>query len=81
VHAIIATRGVPDDPQAFVNELRDALRGNLSSVKVPKSYELVEALDRNEAGKVRRAQLAAARAETPPDVVYVPDAERSSRVD
>jgi hypothetical protein len=40
---------------------------------VPKSYELVTALSRNEAGKVRRAELAAERADASSVApVYVP---------
>jgi bile acid-coenzyme A ligase len=73
VHAIVATSRPPLDPQAFVTELNRRCRQRLSSVKVPKSYELVTALSRNEAGKVRRAELAAERAdELSAASVYVP---------
>jgi bile acid-coenzyme A ligase len=72
VHAIVSRRRTITDPQQFVTDLDHACREQLSSMKVPKSYELVEALPRNEAGKVRRAELAAARAAEPPALLYVP---------
>jgi bile acid-coenzyme A ligase len=73
VHAIVATSRPPLDPQAFVTDLNHRCRERLSSVKVPKSYELVTALSRNEAGKVRRAELAAERADASSVApVYVP---------
>ena len=38
-------------------ELRDHCAGRLASFKVPKAFELVEALPRTESGKLRRADL------------------------
>jgi bile acid-coenzyme A ligase len=81
VHAIIATRRPPPHPQELVTELDRRCRERLSSVKVPKTYELVTALSRNEAGKVRRAELAAERASAPAAPIYVPAPERRTHVD
>jgi bile acid-coenzyme A ligase len=72
VHAIVSTRLPPVDPRAFVHELDRHCRESLSSVKTPKSYEFIDTSARNEAGKIRRTQLASERAAGPPAVLYVP---------
>jgi bile acid-coenzyme A ligase len=81
VHAIIATRRPPPHPQELVTELDRRCRERLSRVKVPKTYELVTTLSRNEAGKVRRAELAAERASAPAAPTYVPSPEHRTHVD
>jgi acyl-CoA synthetase (AMP-forming)/AMP-acid ligase II len=43
------------------DQLDSHCRSRLASYKCPKSYELVEQLPRNDAGKIRRSQLAADR--------------------
>ena len=80
VHAVIVPRERTADEQALVDELDGWCRSRLSSAKRPKTYELVTALDRNEAGKVRRSRMAAQRAESV-ESYYTPDPERRSRVD
>ncbi|HEX2039302.1 MAG TPA: thioredoxin domain-containing protein, partial [Acidimicrobiales bacterium] len=57
VHAIVQ----PCDPEnpPTVEELTRHCRERLAPYKVPKSWELVEQLPRDEAGKVRRSALAA----------------------
>jgi len=59
VHAIVATNVV--EP-GLVDDLDRWCRARLGPTKVPKTYELVAALPRNAAGKLRRAELAAERA-------------------
>ena len=60
VHAIVA----PHDPAhaPTVEELREHCRSRLAFYKVPKTYEIVDALPRTEAGKLNRTALAAERA-------------------
>ncbi|HEX2038799.1 MAG TPA: AMP-binding protein, partial [Acidimicrobiales bacterium] len=60
VHAVVQ----PVDPAAPPSEedLARHCRERLTPYKVPKSFELVAELPRNEAGKVRRSALAAERA-------------------
>jgi bile acid-coenzyme A ligase len=81
VHAIVVPRQEQTDSQAFVDDLNRWSRQRLSSAKRPKTYELVDAMTRNEAGKVRRSQLAAARAATPAAMMYAPEPDRSTGVD
>src|SRR5262249_35820245 len=58
VHAIIATGlAVP----GLANDLDHWCRARLGPTKVPKSYELVASLPRNDAGKLRRTDLTAER--------------------
>lgn len=59
VHAIVQ----PRDPTAppSVEELNAHVRERLVNYKAPKTYEFLSELPRNEAGKVRRTQLAAER--------------------
>jgi acyl-CoA synthetase (AMP-forming)/AMP-acid ligase II len=47
-----------DDRQASPEELREHCAGRLASFKVPKSFEVTEALPRTPAGKLRRTELA-----------------------
>jgi len=59
VHAIIA---VPDGhDQLRVADLDAYCRSRLAAYKVPKTYEFVSQLPRNEAGKIRRSALVAER--------------------
>jgi bile acid-coenzyme A ligase len=55
VHAIVQARGLGED------ELREHVAGRLARVKVPRSFEFVDAPLRDEAGKLRRSALRAAR--------------------
>lgn len=59
VHAIVQ----PTDPQSSpdINELDRQCRERLASYKAPKTYEFIAELPRNEAGKIRRSELAAER--------------------
>ena len=59
VHAIIESATGVATPS--VEELYAHCRGRLTPHKVPKSYEFVETLPRDEAGKIRRGALAAER--------------------
>jgi bile acid-coenzyme A ligase len=54
VHAIVQT-SAGDGPT--IDEMRTYCRAHLSSEKVPKTFEIVERLPRDEAGKVRRSAL------------------------
>jgi bile acid-coenzyme A ligase len=56
VHAIIEPAD-PGNPPA-VTDLDRYVRERLTSYKVPKTYEFVNSLPRNEAGKIRRSALA-----------------------
>ena len=58
VHAIIETERPSDE---LVAELDRHCRTSMAPPKVPKSYEFLAALPRNDAGKIRRAALAADR--------------------
>lgn len=60
VHAVIE----PADPASppAVADLDAYVRERLTSYKVPKTYEIVTTLPRNEAGKIRRSALAEERA-------------------
>jgi bile acid-coenzyme A ligase len=59
VHAIIELSNRDDPPDAV--GLTAWLRDRLSPYKIPKSFEFVEALPRNAAGKIRRSALVEAR--------------------
>jgi bile acid-coenzyme A ligase len=61
VHAIIQPRDLDDAPD--VAELDAHVRERLMSYKVPKTYEFIAELPRNDAGKIRRSELAAERAQ------------------
>lgn len=55
VHAILELSGVGEPPAQA--ELDAHMRKHLASYKLPRSYEIVEALPRDEAGKIRRSKL------------------------
>nr|WP_255558536.1 AMP-binding protein [Zhongshania aquimaris] len=55
VHAVIQTIAGEDAPS--FEELSVYVKANLSLYKAPKSYEILEALPRDEAGKIRRSKL------------------------
>jgi bile acid-coenzyme A ligase len=59
VHAIIEPTDWDMPPD--VTELDLYIRARLSSYKIPKSYEFLKALPRNQMGKIRRSDLVAAR--------------------
>jgi bile acid-coenzyme A ligase len=59
VHAVVQPLDPANPPS--VRELDTHVRERLASYKVPKTYEFVAELPRNEAGKIRRAALAAER--------------------
>lgn len=56
VHAVIQPRH-PDNPPS-VEELDRFARERITSYKLPKTYELLAELPRNEAGKIRRTAIA-----------------------
>jgi bile acid-coenzyme A ligase len=55
VHAIVQPTDVADAPSE--DELRAHCKERLSSYKVPKTYEILEAIPRSAAGKVSRSKL------------------------
>lgn len=59
VHAIIQPSNPASPPAAEQLDLH--VRERLTNYKAPKTYEFVAVLPRNEAGKIRRSQLAAER--------------------
>lgn len=59
VHAIVQPRDPSSAPDA--DELRAHCRDRLAAYKVPKSFELVDALPRTAAGKINRTRLAEER--------------------
>ena len=61
VHAILQPRNLQSPPD--VADLDAWARQYLSSYKVPKSYEFIDELPRDGAGKIRRSSLVAERAE------------------
>jgi bile acid-coenzyme A ligase len=63
VHAIIQPRDPAHPPAA--SEMDVHCRERLASYKVPKQYEFLDLLPRDDAGKLRRSALAAERAEGP----------------
>lgn len=65
VHAIVQlATGLASPPDA--GELREHCRARLAAYKVPKSYEIVDAIPRTSAGKIRRSQLADDRTASKP---------------
>jgi bile acid-coenzyme A ligase len=52
VHAVVSLRD--DGPQPTPDEIHEYLVGRLTHYKVPRTIEIVPAVDRTEAGKVRR---------------------------
>jgi bile acid-coenzyme A ligase len=60
VHAIVQPRDPANPPS--IADLDRHVRERLMSYKVPKTYEIVAELPRNDAGKIRRSELAAERA-------------------
>jgi len=64
VHAIIELADPAKRPSA--EEMKAHCRQRLASYKVPKSFEFVEALPRDEAGKLRRSALVQERAQMIP---------------
>jgi bile acid-coenzyme A ligase len=61
VHAIVQPCSLGSARDALATALDAFARERLSSVKVPKSYEIVTQLPRNDVGKVRRRELAEQR--------------------
>lgn len=59
VHAVIQPADPANPPD--ITELDARVRTRLASYKAPKTYEFVQELPRNEAGKIRRSQLVAER--------------------
>lgn len=59
VHAVVQVSDVSMPPSAL--ELDAHCRERLASYKAPKTYEFVDELPRNEAGKIRRSALVAER--------------------
>ena len=59
VHAIVQPADIDDPPE--ITDLEQHMRARVAPYKAPKSYEFVAALPRNEAGKLRRAELARER--------------------
>jgi bile acid-coenzyme A ligase len=56
VHAIIEPGSGVEDVD-LLPELDDLCRSRMAAPKVPKSYEIVERLPRDESGKIRRSAL------------------------
>lgn len=70
VHAVILPRHVEQPPS--VASLDQYCRERLTSYKVPKSYEFVDRLPRNQLGKVRRLDMIAEREKAGyPGIVWV----------
>ena len=63
VHAVVQPHDMARKPAP--DDLDRHCRGLLAAYKVPRSYEFVGELDRNEVGKVRRSAIAAARSDRP----------------
>lgn len=60
VHALVQIR---DGYHLSEEGLRDMIRGRLAAYKTPKTYEFVDSLPRDDAGKIRRSTLMRARDE------------------
>jgi len=72
VHAVVQPRDVANPPGLC--ELDVYCRERLAAYKVPKSYEFVDALPRDDTGKIRRSAMAMERAEGAwPGIVRVKD--------
>jgi bile acid-coenzyme A ligase len=78
VHAIICPRNPPSDPQQLVRECDRFARARLSAAKLPRSYEIVCSLPRNEAGKIRRSALVAERMANPPSTFFALPRQKGS---
>jgi bile acid-coenzyme A ligase len=59
VHAVVEPHDPANPPS--VSELNEHVRVRIAAWKAPKTYEFVAQLPRNEAGKIRRTELAAER--------------------
>ena len=68
VHAIIQPRDPGHPP--IVAELNRHVRERIVNYKAPKTYEFLDLFPRNEAGKIRRSQLAAER-ESSEDLIFL----------
>lgn len=78
VHALIQPAD-PTSPPPIV-DLDGHCRARLARYKIPKSYEFVRTLPRNEAGKIRRSALATVRDENGADALLDPqDGSEESR--
>lgn len=55
VHALVEPTNIDAPPSQ--EELDSHMRKHLASYKLPRSYEMIEALPRDEAGKIRRSKL------------------------
>jgi bile acid-coenzyme A ligase len=64
VHAIVEVRS--GHPPPSPDELDAYCAARLARYKVPRTFEIIDRLPRNEAGKIRRSQLAEERASAPP---------------
>jgi bile acid-coenzyme A ligase len=62
VHAVVQ---LVDGSSLTVEALSDFMRGQLTAYKLPKTYELVARVPRDEAGKLRRSALVAERTASP----------------
>jgi bile acid-coenzyme A ligase len=56
VHAIIEPTSGTNDTN-LISKLDELCRSRMAAPKVPKSYEIVERLPRDESGKIRRSAL------------------------
>ena len=69
VHAIIQPQDTEQPPS--VHQLNTYCRNQLSAYKVPKSYEFIATMPRQESGKIRRSQLAREREAACPAAIWV----------
>ena len=69
VHAIIQPQDTDQPPS--VHQLNTHCRHQLSAYKVPKSYEFIATMPRQESGKIRRSQLAREREVACPAAIWV----------
>ena len=78
VHAVVQPRDPARAPA--LHDLDAHCRERLAAYKAPKSYEFVDALPRDDTGKIRRSALATERAAGHwPGIVRVKDATRASQ--
>ena len=68
VHAIVQPRDSGQPP--LVSDLNRYVRERIVNYKAPKTYEFLDEFPRNEAGKIRRSQLAAER-ETDRELIFL----------
>jgi bile acid-coenzyme A ligase len=64
-HAIVETDAGTGEGTVGIEELRAFVRGRLAAYKVPRTWEVVQESLRDDAGKVRRSELRAARLPDP----------------